>query len=90
MLYAVTWKLADQNGCRRALAQFMKTKDLPPAGVRMHGRWFGIGEHVGFVVVETANAALVQQWAMRWDGKLEFEITPVMTDEQVVAGVKRK
>jgi hypothetical protein len=75
MLYAVTWKLADQNGCRRALAQFMKTKDLP---------------HVGFVVVETANAALVQQWAMRWDGKLEFEITPVMTDEQVVAGVKRK
>jgi hypothetical protein len=90
MLYAVTWKLADQNGCRRALAQFMKTKDLPPAGVRMHGRWFGIGEHVGFVVVETANPALVQQWAMRWDGKLEFEITPVMTDEQVVAGVKRK
>jgi hypothetical protein len=64
--------------------RFKKTGGGPGAGVKMLGRWHAIGGHHGFVLAETTDGIALAKWMQEWTDFLEFEITPVNNDEDVM------
>ena len=81
MLFIVKWAISPENR-NSAIERFLKTGGKPPAGVELVGRWFAVGQHSGFAVVEAGDAALVEQWALGWNDLLAMEVYPALNDEQ--------
>jgi Domain of unknown function (DUF3303) len=81
-----TWALKPQHQ-REAVARFLETGGAPPAGVKMLGRWHGSGK--GFVLAESDDIKAVFEWTNQWADLLEFEITPVMVDEEAGEVMRR-
>lgn len=79
MRMMLTWSLKPQHQ-REAVARFLETGGAPPAGVKMLGRWHGSG--TGFVLAESDDVKAVFEWTNQWADLMEFEITPVMVDEE--------
>jgi|ETNmetMinimDraft_26_1059896.scaffolds.fasta_scaffold253632_1 hypothetical protein len=66
-----------------AQARFKETGAPPPDGVTMHGRWHSAAGHIGFVIAESSSAVAIGKWLQEWTDLLSFEITPVLTDEEI-------
>jgi hypothetical protein len=49
----------------------------------MHGRWHSAAGHVGFLVAESSDTVAIGKWMQSWTDLLSFEITPVLTDDEV-------
>ena len=62
--------------------RFLDTKGAPPAGVAMLGRWHDAAGNRGFLVAETEDASALAAWLHQWTDLLEFEVSPVLADEQ--------
>lgn len=39
--------------------------------------------HVGFVLAESSDAVAIGKWRQSWTDLLSFDITPVLTDEEI-------
>lgn len=76
--YSVTPEQRD-----KAQQRFKKTGGLPPAGVAMKGRWHSVEGNNGFVIAETNDIDAFGKWIQDWSDSLVFEVSPVLTDEQV-------
>lgn len=63
--------------------KFKKTGALPPQGVTMKGRWHNIEGKNGFIIAETSDVEAFGKWIQEWSDSLIFEVSPVLTDEQV-------
>jgi len=66
-----------------AQERFKKTGAPPPASVTMTGRWHCAEGLRGFIVAETDDAVAIGKWMQEWSDLLTFEVTPVLTDEQI-------
>ena len=66
-----------------AQKRFQETGALPPAGVTMTGRWHCAQGHRGFLIAESSDAEAIAKWIQDWTDLLTFEVTPVLTDEQL-------
>ena len=64
--------------------RFKKTGGGPGEGVKMHARWHAVGGHRGWVLAETSDSVALGRWMQQWTDYLEFEITPVNGDEDVM------
>ena len=49
----------------------------------MHGRWHCVAGHVGFLIAESSDSVAIGKWMRTWTDLLSFEISPVLTDEEV-------
>ena len=78
MQFVVSWSLP-QATYRTAVTRFLQTGGLPPAGVKMIGRWHGMSRK-GFAVVETTNPKALYAWVAEWSEFLPLETTPVLED----------
>ena len=78
MQFVVSWSLP-QATYRTAVTRFLQTGGLPPAGVKMIGRWHGMSGK-GFAVVETTNPKALYAWVAEWSEFLPLETTPVLED----------
>ncbi len=76
--YNVTPELRDN-----VQQKFKKTGGLPPAGVTMKGRWHNVEGSNGFIIAETNDIEAFGKWIQDWSDSLVFEVSPVLTDEQV-------
>jgi hypothetical protein len=63
--------------------KFKKTGALPPDGVTMKGRWHSIEGNSGFIIAETSDIEAFGKWFQNWTDSLVFEVSPVLTDEQI-------
>ena len=81
MLYAVSWTGLPVTR-NPATERFLKTGGRPPEGVKMLGRWHDVGRISGIAIAEADDATLIAKWALEWNDLFEFQIRPVMTDEQ--------
>jgi hypothetical protein len=81
MLFAVSWK-GTPTVRNTSVERFLKTGGRPPVGVKMVGRWHDIGRMSGTAIAETDDPLLMSKWALEWNDIFEFEIRPVVTDEQ--------
>ena len=82
MVFHVTYKFLPEKRAD-VQARFLKTGAPPPSGVTMIGRWHGVGSHRGFVVAEASDTEVIAKWLHGWTDLMTFEITPVMSDEQL-------
>lgn len=78
MQFVVSWSLP-QATYRTAVTRFLQNGGLPPAGVKMIGRWHGMSGK-GFAVVETTDPKALYAWVAEWSEFLPLETTPVLED----------
>lgn len=63
--------------------RFRETGGPPPPGVKMVGRWHSVAGKGGFFLAETDDAVALARWLQDWSDLIDFEVVPVVTDEQV-------
>lgn len=62
--------------------RFKETGAPPPPGVEMLGRWHSVTGNGGFFLAETDDPVALCRWMQDWTDLIEFEVVPVVTDEQ--------
>jgi len=65
-------------------ARFKETGGLPGPGATMLGRWHNVSGHGGFVLAESNDPIAIGKWMQEWTDFIEFEVTPVNNDEDVM------
>ncbi len=63
--------------------RFKSTGAPPPGGVTMKGRWHSVNGNEGYIIAESTDIEAVGTWIQEWSDLLQFEVTPVLTDEQI-------
>jgi hypothetical protein len=81
MLFIVNWTALPEVN-RTAAARFLQTGGAPPDGIRLIGRWHGIGSIRGFAVCESDQIEPMAKWAHEWADLFSLDILPALTDEQ--------
>jgi len=82
MKFVITWALLPGQ-YQRAISRFLETGALPPAGVKMLGRYHGLeGSSSGFIVAETSDAKAIYAWLAPWMETVSFTITAVVEDAE--------
>ncbi len=79
MVHVIAWHY-DPEHRDAILARFKETGGLPPAGVKMIGRWHGVGTNKGFCVAEGNDPIALAKWAQGWSDLMKFDIYPAVTD----------
>jgi hypothetical protein len=90
MKYIVSWTLPAAS-FNAAAARFLQAGGLPPAGVKLVGRWHGMAGR-GFAVVETTDAKALYAWVCEWSDVIGIEATPCLEDADagaVLGSLKR-
>ena len=82
MVFHITYTLSpgQRNDAQK---RFKATGAPPPSGVTMTGRWHCVEGLRGFIVAESSDGEAVAKWVQDWTDLLSFEVTPVVTDEQL-------
>jgi len=62
-------------------ARFKETRGLPPAGVKLMGRWHAIGAGKGVFVCECDDPMAMAKLVQDWSDLLSFDIYPALDDE---------
>lgn len=87
MQYMVTFPLTSHLYEER-IERFLETGALPPDGVTLLGRWFTLGQDLGFALIETDTPGLVFQYLAEWADLMDFEVHPVIGDEEAAAALQ--
>jgi hypothetical protein len=90
MKFTVKWNIP-KGSVVDAEARFLQTGGMPPADVKMIGRWHGMSGG-GVLIAETSDAKALYSWLSYWNDLLEFETTPCLDDAEageVLASQKR-
>lgn len=82
MIFMVAYTIRPEHR-DAALARFKETGGLPPPGIKMLARWHSAAGGQGWTISETDDVGAAYAWTLRWSDLLSFEITPVLTDEQM-------
>ncbi|MHC8394281.1 DUF3303 domain-containing protein [Pseudomonas sp. LB3P93] len=82
MLFIVSWSINPENR-NKAIERFLKTGAVPPAGVKMLGRWHAVGGSSGFGVAEASDLVLIQKWVLEWNDVMKMDVKAALTDEQM-------
>jgi hypothetical protein len=86
MKYIVSWTLP-QSTYRSTIARFLETGGMPPAPVKLLGRWHGMNG-AGFAVVETTDAKALYAWFSEWSEFLPINTTPCLEDADAATVLK--
>ena len=82
MTFHISYTLSPEQR-NNAQKRFKETGAPPPFGVAMIGRWHCAEGLRGFIVAESSDAEAIAKWVQEWTDLLTFEVTPVVTDEQL-------
>ena len=87
MQFFVSWTIKPEHR-DAATARFVETGGLPPAGVKMVGRWHFAEGREGLAIAESDDAVAIGKWTYAWFDLLSFRIVPIVDDEgfKVVLG----
>ena len=78
MQFIVSWKL-NQSTYNDTVARFLQAGGLPPAGVKLVGRWHGMNGR-GFAVAESQDPKALYAWMAEWNDVIPVEVTPCLGD----------
>ena len=86
MIHIIAWNFKPEH--RNAVqSRFKETGGLPPEGVKMLGRWHGVGTNKGVCVAESDDALAIAKWAQKWADLMSFDVCPALTDEDTVKAI---
>jgi len=80
MLFMTSWTISPENR-DRAVARFRETGGQPPEGVKIIGRWHGLGQGKGVAIAEAGDPEAMARWAYEWSDVMQIEVIPVMDDQ---------
>lgn len=83
MLFMITYAFGPEQR-DEAQSRFKSTGGGPPAGAKMLGRWHNVAGLQGFVLAESTDAVAIGKWMQEWTDLLDFEVIPVVNDEDVL------
>ncbi|WP_371233735.1 DUF3303 domain-containing protein [Pseudomonas sp. QE6] len=81
MLYLVHWTIPMENR-DKVIQRFLQTGGLPPANVKLVGRWHAMGHMMGFGLAEAENPLDLQRWMLQWTDLMNLQVHPAMTDAE--------
>ena len=81
MLFHITYQI-DNDHRGAAQDRFTSTGAPPPEGVTMIGRWHSVAGLRGFIIAESESAEALFTWTQSWTDVLNFEVVPVVGDEE--------
>jgi Protein of unknown function (DUF3303) len=55
---------------------------MTPEGLKYHGSWVAASFDRCFQLMECDDARLLQQWVLRWQDLIEFELVPVVPSQE--------
>ena len=84
MKFMVTFPLTHRSYDER-VSRFLDTGAPPSAGVTFLGRWFTTSHSKGFMLVESDDSKALFRYVSGWASLIDFEIEPVVTDEEAGA-----
>lgn len=58
---------------------------VPPEPCRVLTRWHAPSSKLFWLVVEAPDAVTIQEWTSRWSDIIDWEIFPVLDDDEVGA-----
>jgi hypothetical protein len=87
MKFMATFPLTHRD-YRERVSRFLETGAPPPEGVTLLGRWFTASHNKGFMLVETENPKALFRWTSEWAHLIDFQIEPVVTDEEAAPILK--
>jgi hypothetical protein len=73
---------------RPVYARFRERGRMAPAGVTYVSSWVTDDYRRCYQVMETDDAALLEQWMSNWRDIVDFEVIPVLTSAQAAEAVK--
>lgn len=81
MLFVVNYKIhpASRNA---AQDRFLKGGGLPPAGIKMLGRWHYADGSAGVTLAETDDPVAIAKWCQDWGDVISLDAHPVIEDQQ--------
>lgn len=83
MLFMITYVFGSEIR-NEVQERFKSTGGLPGPGVTMRGRWHSLDGNNGFILAESTDSVAIGKWIQEWNDLLEFDVTPVNTDEDVM------
>ena len=63
---------------------------MMPEGLTYVGSWVELNYDRCFQLMECDDPRLFEQWMVRWQDLMEFEIVPVVTSKEAVAAITPK
>ena len=84
MIFHSTYRIKSENR-NSTEERFKSTGAAPPEGVKLLGRWHDAGGMRGFMVSEAESAVDIAKWCREWTDVMEFEVTPVISDEELAS-----
>ena len=84
MIFHTTYRVKSAN---RDVTEerFKATGAAPPDGVKLLGRWHDACGMHGFMISEASSAVDIAKWCREWTDVMEFEATPVISDEELAS-----
>ena len=83
MRFVITYRFTTETR-DAAQKRFLEGGGGPPdGGATMLQRWHAVGGHSGFVIAESDSVVSVGKWMQEWTDLLTFDITPIMSDEEI-------
>ena len=87
MLYMIVENF--RNGDPRPVyARFRERGRLAPEGLTYVSSWVTDDYTRCYQVMETEDAALLEEWMANWHDIVEFDVYPVVTSAQAAAAIK--
>lgn len=84
MLFLITVR-TPTTSYKSVIDRFKTGGGLPPAGVKMIGRWHRTDGSGAVVIAESSDAVQLARWAREWADVISLETVPVVTDEDMAA-----
>jgi len=83
MLFMVIERFRDHNAVA-VYRRFREQGRMMPDGVRYIGSWIEANFDRCFQLMECDDPRLFQQWVVRWQDLVEFEIIPVVPSQETM------
>ena len=89
MRFMLSFKWRSGPAALEAIARFAKTGGRTPDGAKLIGRWTRADFNGGFDLIETDDPRALTQFAVGWADLCELEVTPVVSDDELVAVLEK-
>ena len=81
MLYMIVERFRDGDAAA-VYRRFRERGRLMPEGLRYVSSWTDAGMGRCFQLMETDDAALIDEWIAHWSDLVDFEVVPVITSRE--------
>ena len=86
MLFMVIEKFRNQNA-RAVYVRFREQGRMLPDGLKYVDSWVEASFDRCFQIMECDDPRLFQQWVIKWQDLVDFEIVPVVPSKQTAEGI---